>query len=258
MILYSWNVNGLRAVLQKGFLDFLRQERPALLGLQETKLQSEQIPPETLAPDGYRTYWSHAVKKGYSGTVLFSQVEPLSVSYGLGDPCFENEGRIVRADFPRTTLFNVYFPNGQRDEGRLKYKLDFYDRFLEVICELRDTGRHVIVCGDYNTAHQPIDLAHPKANEQNSGFLRIERDWLDKLVANGFVDTFRAFDDRSGQYSWWSYIGRARDKNVGWRIDYFFVDAGFMPMVKRAFIRQDIVGSDHCPVGLEIDDGALG
>jgi exodeoxyribonuclease III len=254
MILLSWNVNGLRAVMQKGFMDFLGVEAPDLLGLQETKLQADQIPPVLLNPDAYRSYWSHADRKGYSGTALFSRIEPVSVSLEFGHPDFEGEGRVVRADFPKTTFYNVYFPNGQMNETRLQYKLRFYDRFLEQILVLRDQGRHVVICGDFNTAHKPIDLKNPKANENTSGFLPIERQWLDKLVEHGFVDTFRAFDDRPGQYSWWSYLGKARDRNTGWRIDYFFADKAFMPHVKRAFIRQDIFGSDHCPVGIETDD----
>jgi exodeoxyribonuclease-3 len=253
----SWNVNGLRAVMQKGFPEFLHQECPTILGIQETKLQAEQIPPEMLAPEGYHVFWSHAERKGYSGTAIFSRIKPDQVLTDTDLIDFGQEGRIVRADFGKVTLFNVYFPNGKRDDVRLQYKLDFYNRFSEMVFRLRDEGRHVLVCGDVNTAHQPIDLKNPKENENVSGFLKIEREWIDLILANGFVDTFRAFDDRSGQYSWWSYLGRARDKNAGWRIDYFFASTDFMPYVKRAFIRQDVLGSDHCPVGIEVDDSVF-
>ncbi len=252
MNVMSWNVNGLRAVMKKGFLEFIEQEKPDILCLQETKLQEAQIPGEIKELDGYNAYWSHAEKKGYSGTCILTREEPLSVSHTIGEERFDREGRVVRADYKNFTLFNVYFPNGKMNDDRLQYKLDFYDRFLEVMDEAVAAGKNVVVCGDYNTAHKPIDLARPKANEEVSGFLPIERAWMDKLVEHGYVDTFRAFNQEPKEYSWWSYIGNARARNTGWRIDYFFVNSGFMPQVKDVYIRQDVMGSDHCPVGIVI------
>ena len=252
MILWSWNVNGLRAVMTKGFAEVLKTEAPDILCLQETKLQGDQIPKPLRAPEGYHVYWHHAERKGYSGVALFSKVEPREVTTSLGEERFDREGRVLRAVYHDFVLYGVYFPNGQRDDERLQYKLAFYDRMFEVMQQDVAAGHNVLVCGDVNTAHKPIDLAHPKQNEKTSGFLPIERAWLDKLMDNGWVDTFRHFDDRSDQYSWWSYITRARDRNVGWRIDYVLANQRFLPRVKRAFIRQDIMGSDHCPVGVEL------
>ncbi len=253
MIILSWNVNGLRAVLKKGFLEFIDREQPDILCLQETKLQEPQIPTEIKGLPGYHKYWSHAEKKGYSGVCVLSKEEPLSVSYSIGEERFDREGRVIRAEYPDFVLFNVYFPNGKMNDDRLQYKLDFYDRFLDVMNEAVKTGKNVVVCGDYNTAHKPIDLARPKANEEVSGFLPIEREWMDKLVEHGYVDTFRAFNEKPEKYSWWSYIGNARSRNTGWRIDYFFANQGFMKHVRDGFIRQDVMGSDHCPVGISIE-----
>ncbi len=253
MNLMSWNVNGLRAVLKKGFLDFINTEKPDILCLQETKLQEAQIPQEIMDLEGYHAYWSFAEKKGYSGTCILTREEPLSVSHAIGEERFDREGRVVRCDYKHFSLFNVYFPNGKMNHDRLKYKLDFYDRFLEVMDEVVASGRNIVVCGDYNTAHKPIDLARPKANEEVSGFLPIERAWMDKLIEHGYIDTFRAFNKKPDEYSWWSYIGNARSRNTGWRIDYFFVNASFMTNVKDGYIRQDVMGSDHCPVGIVVE-----
>lgn len=253
LTIWSWNVNGLRAVMQKGFIDILMQEKPDLIGLQETKLQEEQIPIEILGLKDYHNYWSFAEKKGYSGVCLLSRPKPVSVSYGFDTERFDSEGRIIIAEYEKFFLFNIYFPNGKMNDGRLQYKLDFYDRCLEVMQEHRKRGKMVLVTGDYNTAHKPIDLTHPKANQDISGFLPIERAWLDKIVEAGWMDTFREFHPEPEQYSWWSYMGKAREKNVGWRIDYFFVNREHLSAVKNAGIRQDIYGSDHCPVFVEID-----
>ena len=250
--LWSWNVNGLRAVLNKDFVSVIKAEKPDILGLQETKLQEHQIPSELSELTGYRDFWSHAHRKGYSGTAVLSAFEPLSVEYAIGVEEFDNEGRIVILEYERFILFNIYFPNGQKDDERLDYKLRFYDRMLEVMQAKRATGKMVIVTGDYNTAHHPIDLANPKENEKTSGFLPIERAWLDKIQQLGWIDTFRMFHPEPRRYSWWSYRAGARPRNVGWRIDYFWVDAEHQNWVKDADIRDDIMGSDHCPVTLKI------
>lgn len=250
--LWSWNVNGLRAVLNKDFVSVIKAEKPDILGLQETKLQEHQIPSELAELTGYRDFWSHAHRKGYSGTAVLSAFEPLSVEYAIGVEEFDTEGRIVILEYERFILFNIYFPNGQKDDERLGYKLRFYDRMLEVMQAKRATGKMVIVTGDYNTAHHPIDLANPKENEKTSGFLPIERAWLDKIADHGWVDTFRMFHPEPQRYSWWSYRAGARPRNVGWRIDYFWVDAEHQNWVKDADIRDDIMGSDHCPVTLKI------
>ena len=250
--LWSWNVNGLRAVLSKDFISVINTEKPDILGLQETKLQEHQIPEELTNLSGYRDFWSHAHRKGYSGTAVFSAFDPLKAEYGIGKEEFDTEGRVVILEYEKFFLFNVYFPNGQKDEERLDYKLRFYDRMLEVMQAKRATGKMVIVTGDYNTAHHPIDLANPKENEKTSGFLPIERAWLDKISSLGWIDTFRLFHPEPQRYSWWSYRAGARPRNVGWRIDYFWVDAEHQAWVKDADIRDDIMGSDHCPVTLKI------
>ena len=252
MKIISWNVNGLRAVLKKNFLEYLENENPDILAIQETKLQESQIPIEIKALQNYHIYWSFAERKGYSGVALFSKQKPSYVSYSIGEDRFDNEGRVIITEFENFTLINCYFPNGQMSDERLKFKLAFYDKMFEKMEEIRNSGKNLIICGDYNTAHKTIDLANPKENEMYSGFLPIERAWLDKLVENNWIDTFRYFDQRPDQYSWWTYRFGARQRNIGWRIDYFFVNKEFIPKVKNAFIQQEIIGSDHCPVGIEI------
>lgn len=251
-LFWSWNVNGLRAALNKGFIDIIKKEQPDILGIQETKLQEHQIPEELKTLDEYLIYWSHGLRKGYSGTGLFTKLLPLKFSTGFGYPEFDCEGRINIVEYDAFIYFNIYFPNGQKDDERLNYKLRFYDRCLEVMEEKRATGKIVLVGGDFNTAHKPIDLANPKENEKTSGFLPIERAWLDKLETMGWIDTFRYFDKSPDQYSWWSFRTKARLRNVGWRLDYFWVNSESMKYVKRAGIRQDIDGSDHCPVFVEL------
>ena len=249
----SWNVNGLRAVHRKGFLDWFAKEDPDILCLQETKLNEEQIPADVLEVAGYQKFFSSAERKGYSGVALFTKLAPESVSYGFGISEFDSEGRILIADYGKFVLFNIYFPNGRSRADRLKYKMDFYDAFLEFAERTRQQGKNIVVCGDLNTAHKEIDLARPQANQKISGFLPEERAWIDQLVAKGYVDTLRIFDDRPEQYSYWDQMSKARDRNIGWRIDYFFVDQDFVPNVSNAFILPDVMGSDHCPVGIEID-----
>ncbi len=251
----SWNVNGIRAAHKKGFLDWFEQERPDILCIQETKAHEEQFPPDLQAIDGYRTYYSSAEKKGYSGVALYTAVEPVGVEAGFGVERFDSEGRTLQADMGDFVLFDVYFPNGKSSDERLAYKMEFYDAFLDHIEALRSQGRNIIVCGDVNTAHKPIDLARPKENAKISGFLPIEREWIDKLVELGYVDTFRMFNQEADQYSWWNQRANSRARNVGWRIDYFFVNEEFRDKVKSAAIHQDVMGSDHCPISLEVEVG---
>ncbi len=253
MKIISWNVNGLRAIIKKDFLKIINDLNPDIIGLQETKIQEHQIPEEIKTLNLYNQYWDFAEKKGYSGTALLTKVIPLELKNTIGNDFFEHEGRINYADYGLFVLLNIYFPNGQMNENRLKFKLDFYDQILIFLESLRKKGKNIIIAGDFNTAHKEIDLANPKENEKYSGFLPIERAWLDKLINQGYVDTFRHFDQSPNQYSWWSYRVKARERNVGWRIDYFFVNQEFLPYVKNAFILQNIQGSDHCPVGIDID-----
>ncbi len=251
--IWSWNVNGLRASLKKGFLDAIEKEKPDMIGIQETKLQEGQIPIEIAEHKDYHAFWNHASRKGYSGTLLLTKIEPKQVWQVMNIPELDSEGRIVAADFGDFLLYNVYFPNGQMNDERLQYKLRFYDAFIQHIAKLKEEGKNVIICGDYNTAHHSIDLANPKQNENYSGFLPIERERLDTLESLGYVDTFRHFDKSPNQYSWWTWRVNARERNIGWRIDYFFVNKEYMAKVQNAYIRQDIMGSDHCPVCLEIE-----
>jgi len=253
MKIYSWNVNGLRAVAKKSVFDWIAYESPDILFLQETKLQDDTLPPELKNIEGYHSYFSHAEKKGYSGTGVYTKNEPDEVYYGFGIKEFDSEGRIVALRFGDTVMFNIYFPNGQMSEDRLKYKLDFYDAALDHFESLRRKGYNLIISGDYNTAHNEIDLKNAKANENYSGFLRIERDWLDKFVRTGYVDTFRNLYPDKVQYSWWSYRFNARKNNTGWRIDYHFVNKEFLPKVKDSYIMNDVYGSDHCPIVVDLD-----
>jgi exodeoxyribonuclease-3 len=250
--IYSWNVNGIRAVDRKGALQWFFDERPDILCLQETKAHEEQIPDAVREVDGYRSYFSRPERKGYSGVGVYSRIEPVSTSTSLGVERFDREGRVLEIRYDSFVLFGVYFPNGKASEERLRYKMDFYDTFLDHVNGLKSEGIPVVICGDVNTAHQPIDLARPKENEKTSGFLPEERAWIDRLVAEGFVDTFRMFNSEPDNYTWWDMKSRARDRNVGWRIDYFFVSEDLKESVKSAFIKPDIMGSDHCPVGIEI------
>lgn len=252
MRILSWNVNGLRAVYSKGFLDWLRHEQPAILCVQETKASEEQIPKELKNVEGYYAYYSSAEKKGYSGVGLFTKSEPDVISKDLGIDRFDAEGRVIMADYGKFILFNVYFPNGKMSRERLRYKMDFYDSFLLRVDKLRRHGKRLIICGDVNTAHKEIDLARPKENSKISGFLPEERAWIDRLTDHGFIDTFRVRNKEAGQYTWWDLKTRARERNVGWRIDYFFVTENLCTNLKDAFILKDVMGSDHCPVGIDV------
>ncbi|MCD1294570.1 exodeoxyribonuclease III [Methanocella sp. CWC-04] len=252
MRLLSWNVNGIRAVLKKGTLQQLMAKSPDILCIQETKAVEEQVPEDIKYHNGYHAYFSSAVKKGYSGVALFTKEKPLSVWHGFGIKRFDDEGRAIIADYGRFILMNIYFPNGKMSKERLDYKMDFYEAFLEYADGLKAEGKNIVVCGDLNTAHMDIDLARPKENEKTSGFLPGERAWIDKFVSHGYIDTFRVFNKDPGHYSYWDMKTRARERNVGWRIDYFFIDEGLIRDLASAFLMPEIPGSDHCPAGIDI------
>ncbi|MBI4370725.1 MAG: exodeoxyribonuclease III [Elusimicrobia bacterium] len=254
MKLLSWNVNGVRAVWRKGVLqEWLEKEGADVYCLQETKAQTGQLQPEMINPFGWHGEWHWGEKKGYSGVATISKSAPASVERGFGVPEFDGEGRVLVTRHGDVDLFNIYFPNGKRDEGRLKFKMDFYAAFLKVIERFRRSGRDkLVICGDVNTAHKEIDLARPRENRGISGFLPMECAWIDRLLAAGFTDAFREFETGPGHYSWWDMQSRARERNVGWRIDYFFVSENLRPRLTRAFLQPQVLGSDHCPVGIEL------
>ena len=254
MKLISWNVNGVRAVVKKGFLDWLDQAQPDVLCLQETKAHVDQLTAEILTDHGYHTYWHSGERRGYSSVATFCKDEPLYVQEGLGIERYDAEGRVLLTEHENFLLYNIYFPNGQKDDERLQYKLDFYDELLPIINEQVESGNNVVVTGDWNTAHHPIDLARPKQNVNTSGFMPIEREKLDMYVENGWIDTFRLFHQEGERYSWWTYRFGARERNVGWRIDYYFVNEGFVDNVEDADIHDEVMGSDHCPVSLELSE----
>lgn len=254
--LVSWNVNGYRAVMKKEFMKSIQGLDADIIGLQETKLQEDQLTRAMKSIDGYEAAFSFStVKKGYSGVAAYSRLTPRAVRHGLGIPRFDDEGRIVELEFDAFTFFNVYFPNGQMNDERLQYKLDFYTAFFDYAEDLRRQGKSLVITGDFNTAHNEIDLKNPGPNSTRSGFLPIEREWLDRIVGMGYVDTFRHFYPDTEKYSWWTYRFNARKNNAGWRIDYFFVTEEMVErgLVKDAFIDNDIFGSDHCPVGLILE-----
>ncbi len=249
MKLISWNVNGLRAVLRKNFLEYLAAENPDILCLQETKASPDDV--ECLWPASYSTVWNSAEKKGYSGTVIFTRTRPLRVSQGIGMEIHDREGRVVAAEYEDFHLVNVYVPNSQRELARLPYRLEWDEAFRRYLSKL-STSKPVIVCGDFNVAHTEIDLANPKSNVRNHGFTVEERAGFTELVKAGFIDTFREFESGGGHYTWWSPMMGARARNVGWRIDYFLISAGLRSRLARAFIQPKVLGSDHCPVGIEL------
>jgi exodeoxyribonuclease-3 len=246
----SWNVNGIRAAKKYGLLEWLYDEAPDILCVQETKAWPEQLGKELLEPEGYHTYWNYPERKGYSGVATFTKNEPANVNYEFSTLKSVQEGRTVITEYEEFTVMNIYFPNGKKDQERLNYKMEFYESFLEYVKPLVEKDRKIIVCGDVNTAHKEIDLAHPKANEKVSGFLPVEREWIDRFVENGFIDTFRYFNKEPEQYTWWDVKSRARERNIGWRIDYFFVSENLLPYLSDAFIMPEITGSDHCPIGI--------
>lgn len=256
MRIISWNVNGLRAVAKKGFLEWLARESPDIMCLQETKADPEQLPDEVRHISTYAAFFSSSkTKKGYSGVAIYTKRAPDDVRYGMGVKRFDDEGRIIEADFGNLTLLNVYFPNGGGGPERFRYKLDFYDAFLKHLDAYRARGRDVVFCGDVNTAHEEIDLARPKENETHTGFLPEERAWLDEVVSHGYADVFRHFFPRKTEsYTYWDMKTRARERNVGWRIDYFFVGAETLQRVSRSGIMPEVFGSDHCPIFLDLKE----
>lgn len=261
MKLASWNVNGIRASERGGFLDWFTAERADIVCLQEVKAFPEQLSEGLRNPKGYQVFWNPAQKAGYSGVAIYSRREPLSVSRGFGavgkagpisDPEIDGEGRVLVAEYPELVLINAYFPNSQRDHARLGFKLRFCGLMKRYCDDLRASGKNVVVCGDFNIAHREIDLRNPKSNENNAGFLPQERAWMTDFLEAGYVDSFRRFEEGGGHYSWWSYRPGVREKNIGWRIDYHVVNGELADRLKKAEIRADVLGSDHCPVVLEL------
>lgn len=256
MKILSWNVNGLRAVYKKGAIQTLFDQGADIICLQETKSLPEQLPDDLRDPSHYQAVFSSSlIKKGYSGVVTYSKVDVGEIAHGFGVPEFDGEGRIVKTDItPDIALLNIYFPNGKQSPERLDYKLRFYEATLSYIEQLKNQGQSTIICGDVNTAHQPIDLARPKENEHSSGFLSIERSWIDRLLASGYVDVFRdRHPTEEKAYTWWDMKTGARARNVGWRIDYFFIPVKIMDKLVNSAIHPDIMGSDHCPISIELN-----
>ncbi len=252
MEIVTFNVNGLRAILKKNFMDWFKNQNPDILCLQEIKASKEQVNADIIEVEDYNVYWNSAERPGYSGVLTFSKEPPADIQFGLGIDRFDKEGRLIRTKFPEFTLLNVYFPNGKMSDERLKFKLDYYDAFLEFSENLKKSGEELIITGDFNTAHKEIDLANPKENEKYSGFLPIEREWMDKFVSYGYIDTFRHFHPDPKQYTWWTYRFKARERNIGWRIDYFFVTKGLIDKVQDSTILKDVYGSDHAPILLKL------
>lgn len=254
MLIFSFNVNGLRAIHRKNlFLPFLKKYHPDILCLQETKAHENDLPFDLKLIDGYNSYFNDAEKKGYSGTAIYTKIKPEKIITNFPYEILTKEGRVLQANFKDFILLNVYFPNGKASPERLDYKMNFYDKFLLYLKDLEKITQNIIFCGDVNTAHKPIDLTHPKANETTSGFLPIERAWIDKLIQNNYFDTFRLFNDKSQQYTWWSMRSGARTRNVGWRIDYFFAHQNLKDKITNAQIHPEILGSDHCPINIEFN-----
>ncbi len=259
MRLISWNVNGIRAVQRKDvlpdmvFSEWLQTLDADVVCVQETKAHRSQLPNELVDTEGWNSYFSTPERKGYSGVATYTRTEPMEVSNDMGVDEFDREGRLIITRFPGMTLMNVYFPNGKASKDRLDFKMRFYAHLESMIGEMRDHGELVIVCGDVNTAHQEIDLARPKQNSKVSGFLPQEREWIDGFLASGFVDSLRVFDQAPGRYTWWDLKSRARERNVGWRIDYFFVDRALRDRLSGAFIMDEVMGSDHCPIGIDLE-----
>ncbi len=249
MKLVSWNVNGIRSCLKKGFLDFFNNIDADCFCLQETKANQDQV---ELELPGYHQYWNSAQKKGYSGTAIFTKTEPLRVLYDMNIAEHDTEGRIIALEFDQFFLVNVYTPNSQPELLRLKYRMDWESDFQKYLLDLQKF-KPVVLCGDLNVAHQEIDLKNPKTNRRSAGFTNEERDCMTDLLSKGFIDTYRYFyPDQTGAYTWWSYMGKARERNAGWRIDYFLISQQLLPTLKKATIFPEILGSDHCPVGIEL------
>ena len=254
MKITTWNVNGYRAILRKDALTWVNDVDPDVLCLQETKLQLDQISEEEASLDGYQGVWNSAERKGYSGVATFHKEMPHEVEKGIGFEKFDDEGRVIRSKFEDFHLFNIYFPNGGQGNKRVPYKLEFYEKLLNICDELHRRGENIIITGDFNTAHNEIDLANPKSNEKNTGFLPEEREWIDKYLERNFMDAFRELYPEREEYTWWTYRYNARKNNVGWRLDYFLVTESLMDRVEDVIIHSDIMGSDHCPVTMILKD----
>ncbi len=255
MKIISWNVNGLRSLAKQGYWDWLPHQNADIFCLQEVKAEESQVPEDVRALDGYCSYFnSSKTRKGYSGVATFTKQKPLSVQCDVLPEEYNQEGRVIETVFEKFVLLNIYFPNGGGAPERLQYKLDFYDAFLEYIETLRKAGQSIIFCGDVNVAHTEIDLARPKENQTHVGFLPEEREWMDQVVDLGYIDTFRHFyPNKTGAYTYWDQYSHARDRNVGWRIDYFFLSPDLEHRLKKSEIHSEVYGSDHCPIILEID-----
>lgn len=251
--LISWNINGIRAAEKKGFLDWLVSSDAELVAIQETKAHPEQLSEALLAPPGYKTAWNSAEKKGYSGTAIYSRSIPIRTLYGLNAPRFDDEGRVLIQEFEPFIFFNIYFPNGGRGPEWVAHKLAFYQRFIEVANEYMLAGRSLVVTGDFNTAYAEIDLARPKENVAHSGFMPEEREGLGEFFKIGLIDTFRLLHPDLVKYSWWDMVSRARERNVGWRLDYFMVSPDLKNRILAADIHDEVMGSDHCPVSLSLN-----
>lgn len=249
----SWNINGLRAAAKKGLTGYMHETAADIYCFQEIKSFPGQLPADIVRIEPYHAYFHPALRKGYSGTAIYTRHQPRSVKIGLGRNYFDQEGRMLTLDFGDFLLYNGYYPNGSAREERLQYKLDFYDYFLEHIQQQLARGRGIILCGDFNTAHREIDLARPEENRTSSGFLPEERAWLDRLIGSGLHDSYRLFHQEGGNYTWWDMKTRSRERNIGWRIDYFFVSSGLLPHIQSADIHPEIMGSDHCPISLQAD-----
>jgi exodeoxyribonuclease-3 len=250
MKITTWNVNGIRAALTKGMRDFILQSQPDVMCLQEIKARPEQIDDTLREIPGYNSIWNPAQRPGYSGVAVYTKISPRETVLGLGEERFDIEGRVIRMRFEKFTLYNIYFPNGQRGKDRVDYKLEFYAALLEECKRLHDQGESIIITGDFNTAHNDIDLANPRENEKTSGFLPEEREWIDIYLNNGFIDVFRELYPDSVKYTWWTYRVNARARNIGWRLDYYLTSNGFTGEVKDVVVHDDVLGSDHCPVSL--------
>lgn len=255
MKITTWNVNGVRAALNKGVADWWKAEKLDILCLQEIKAMPEQLTQDQIAGfDGFHATWNPAKRKGYSGVATFSRDITLETTIGFGNEKFDVEGRVIQTELDNFILFNIYFPNGQRDQERLTYKLDFYEYLLDLCDEYHAAGKNIVITGDFNTAHSEIDLKNPKENKNTSGFMPIEREWIDKYIEHGFVDAYRNLYPNKIEYSWWTYRFRARERGIGWRLDYYMVSEGLMPLVEDVIIHDDVMGSDHCPVSMIIMD----
>lgn len=252
MLITTWNINGFRAILKKGALDWVPRVEPDILCLQEIKVQLDQLDDGEATLDGYQSVWNPAERKGYSGVTTFYKPEPVKIQKGIGEQEFDVEGRVIQMNYPDFVLFNIYFPNGGQDNKRVPYKLAFYENLLKLCDDFHKAGEKIIITGDFNTAHQEIDLANPKANEKNTGFLPEEREWIDRYLEHGFVDVYRNLYPEREVYTWWTYRFNSRERDIGWRLDYFLVSETLMEKVEDVIVHSDIMGSDHCPVSLNL------